>query len=642
VNQRENSILAHAPPDKMAVISQAVKTIDVPSSRESSLLKNVSRMQVYRLAALDPEALIKLLNENGNLDPLTRLELDKKNKAIIAYASLADHVTIRTLVEKLDGSDRQFEVIRLRKLGADYVAGTIDFMMGQGDKKQNQRRSYFDDYYFFGGFSRRNEEQDDSRKFRVDADVENNRLLLWANEVELQEVHNLLVKLGELPPAGGNRDTLRVIDITPEEEAELLKRLRRAWPSIRPNPLRETLPQPPAEQPGTSDSDEPPPATAKPRQSKAAAPPPQSTRSATIHFVDRREPASTAGDAGDTAPQVIDVPRGRRVNSTEATEPAPIHIMRRPDGRLAIQSTDTRALDDLEELISEIAPPRRDYKVFQLKYNTTWAYGVVLNLEDFFKEKDSKDADRNSRFRSWFYGFPSESSNTDTARRLSKRRPLKFISDEDSHTILVTGADPEQLRTVQELIDLYDRPPSADSVAIRKTKSFTLRFAKAKNVSDALKDVYRDLLSDNDKALESPQQGQGKDKQRPTTIERTYVYGFSEPDEGAKKPETRMKFKGLLSIGIDEISNTLLVSAAESMMENISRTIDELEEAARPNVPTLQVLRVNPRTVDTDELQKRLAKVLKKPEPKPKQPQQGQPGQGQPVQAEAEAQETSP
>jgi hypothetical protein len=271
VNRRENSILAHAPPDKMAVIAQAVKTIDVPSARESSLLKNVNRMQVYRLAALDPEALIKLLNDNGNLDPLTRLEADKKNKAIIAHASLADHVTIRTLVEKLDGSDRQFEVIRLRKLEADYVAGTIEFMMGQGEKKQNQRRGYFFDYDPFGYGGRRNDDQDELRKFRVDADVQHNWLLLWANEVERAEVENLLVKLGEIPPAGGNRNTIRVIDITPEEEQELLDRLRRTWPSVRPNPLREApLPRPntPAADPA-GDDPEPPPSR-QPRETNAS------------------------------------------------------------------------------------------------------------------------------------------------------------------------------------------------------------------------------------------------------------------------------------------------------------------------------------------------------------------------------------
>jgi len=65
VNKRENSILANAPPDKMAIIAQAIKLIDVPSNRSKSLLRNMNRMQVYRLAAIEPEPLVKVLNDLG-------------------------------------------------------------------------------------------------------------------------------------------------------------------------------------------------------------------------------------------------------------------------------------------------------------------------------------------------------------------------------------------------------------------------------------------------------------------------------------------------------------------------------------------------------------------------------------------------
>ena len=136
VNPRKNSILAHAPPDKMAIIEQAVKAIDVPSGQSDSLLTNPTRMQVYRLHAIDPEPLVKTLEEVGELSPNTRLEVDKRNRVIIAYATLADHVIIRQLVERLDGSGRRFEVVPLRRLAADYVAGTIEFMMGAPPQDQ--------------------------------------------------------------------------------------------------------------------------------------------------------------------------------------------------------------------------------------------------------------------------------------------------------------------------------------------------------------------------------------------------------------------------------------------------------------------------------------------------------------------------
>ena len=197
VNERNNSILVQARHDKMAVIAQVVEAVDIPVNRDDSLLVNLNRMQVYRLSGIDPEPVVKTLMEIGNLEPATRLEVDKKNSAIIAYASLADHVTIRAVVDKLTGSERKFEVIRLRRLAADYVAGTIDFMMGSGAKKEKSRSNPF-----FGGYeSPRREGAENSKEFRVDADVEHNRLLLWANPVE--------VTAGGGPAGQAGRDSRR-------------------------------------------------------------------------------------------------------------------------------------------------------------------------------------------------------------------------------------------------------------------------------------------------------------------------------------------------------------------------------------------------------------------------------------------------
>ena len=233
VNEHSNSLLVRAAPDKMAVIAQVVDAVDIPVSHDDSMLVNLNRMQVYRLAGIEPEPVVKTLMEIGNLDPATRLEVDKKNSAIIAYASLPDHVTIRAVVDKLTGSERKFEVIHLRRLAADYVAGTIDFMMGSGKKEKTRSSPYY--YNPFGSSDR---EATDNKGFRVDADVENNRLLLFANPVELAAVDALLVKLGEVSAPGSGSANIRVLDGGDSKETqELVERIRRAWPTIAPNAL---------------------------------------------------------------------------------------------------------------------------------------------------------------------------------------------------------------------------------------------------------------------------------------------------------------------------------------------------------------------------------------------------------------------
>ena len=568
LNVRKNSILAHAPPDKMAIIEQAVKALDVSSQGAESLLANINRIQIYRLGAIDPEPLAKTLTELGLLDPTTRLDVDKKNKTITATGPLADHLTIRALVNKLDGSGRTFEVIQLRRLEADYVAGTVQFMMA-GDEKDNQqqRRPYY--IYSWGGGGGQ-EEQQSTDKFRVDADVENNKLLLWANQIEMDEVYKLLAKLGEIPARGSNTNTVRVLNVEPgEDTAEALERLHRAWPSLAPNPLlmpntdslngagrrsdrtkadaerklkaakneeARSTPSPAGKRIDRRPNAGPPnivpldrrkepvdaeevidavavaatpavlrkaalkaaptqqtenaepvqtaePKAETPKDNGAKATDPKAEKderdSSQNASPPRKSAAPSTGSAAaqqfDEAPDNGDLPslrlqpgvngaRGQGAqpdgrNRTANREPPPINVSVGANGELIITSPDTDALDLFEEMVNQIAPPRKEYTVFRLKHAS--AFSVTLNLEEYFAlDEKKKDNDRNPYF---FYYDDYGSQKKDETRRLSKRRELKFIYDTDTNTIIVQGADPSQLRVIEDLVHLYDTPEPMDS-----------------------------------------------------------------------------------------------------------------------------------------------------------------------------------
>lgn len=657
INPRKNSILANAPPDKMAIIEQAIKTLDVQSDRVDSLLTNPTRMQVYRLHAIDPDALVRTLQDVGELSPSTRLEVDAKNKALIAYASLADHVVIRQLVERLDGSGRRFEVVTLRRLAADYVAGTIDFMMN-GKKQDDEQPRYYDPWSYRG-----RQEEEPREKFRVDADVENNRLLLYASDIEIEEVTNLLVKLGELPPEGGDRSTLRVLNaVPPEEAAQLFEKLRKAWPSLAPNPLQlpslpepkpepEKRPNPPAKRPAPPEKAEDPSksirsaslietslqasegetaAEAKPAEVKAAETKPsdlkaEEPKTGEVKTTDPKPAEPKVGEIqpGETktadpktpapkttapkaaAPQPADpepsdprpvdppaaespmqaappavTPSEGQMPSTESAPQAaapPVSISIGPDGNLVISSEDPAALDMLQELITKLAPATPEYEVFRLKHAD--AFWVVKNLEEFFKEDDDSKKQRNPFM---FFDYPPPQRTDEKSNRLSKRKKLKFIDDIDTNSIIVQGADARQLKTVKDLIEVYDKPMSSDAQTARFSSVIAVRYSKADVIADAVKDLYRDLLSSNDKALT-----QGPD-QRNRAPSQTYI--FNEGGESPDRERTQVSFKGKLSIGVDTVTNTLLVSTeGETLLKNVTELVKNLDEAAKP-LSTVQVI----------------------------------------------------
>ena len=67
----------------------------------------------------------------------------------------------------------------------------------------------------------------------------------------------------------------------------------------------------------------------------------------------------------------------------------------------------------------------------------------------------------------------------------------------------------------------------------------------------------------------------------------------------------QVRFKGQLSLGVDETSNRLLVSCPESLMRNIEKIVEELDHGAVPVEQTFQVLRLD-RSMDAVMIQKRI------------------------------------
>lgn len=748
LNQKENMILAQAAPDQMAIIEKAIEQIDVVSGREGSLLDNINRMKIYRLESIDPQTLADLLQQLGDLDPATVLKVDKQKRSIIAWATLADHLTISSLVEKLDQSSRKIEVIPLRRLDAEYVAGTIRLLMGKEEQKEENPMSRRYGFFDFGGMN--NQESAKEPSFKVEADTENNRLLVNANNIEMDEIQDLLIKLGELPDPNAANDGVRVFDLNPDEDLnEFRERLQRYW--RRGNAIEFDLP--PQEPKDETQSDESsnesgsekrmlkdgdaekaePQRTDKDKRQintsttavdsdgqpdstrvrvwhrgkttvaseeslqtkkdsrpgaeldrlleahraaqrtttvdksafltgltdEEAAPPERDEAGSTTTPEDTAPASETQEKASDdAAPGAKSEPRISRelieklrkqldAAPKEETEPeaemldaqpksaptvedgSPVKISVTPDGKLIVSSKDPQALAEMEDLISQVVAPRRSFKVFRLEYATpSW---VTLNLKDFFKTDEET---KSTLEYSPYWGIMPSEKKVKGNRTLSKRRQPQFISDNFTSTILVRDADAKQLQTIEDLIKIYDVPEPSDSRSMRVTTIFRLEHARATSVAAAVKDVFRDLLSSNDKALEKDDKG-GQRQGSGGLV--TFLPGGGKKD--GEDEEEPIRFKGLLSIGIDDSSNTLIVSSAGTLMDTISEMIESLDKAADSS-SVVQVIKVD-KSVDLSLIQERLKELMKTAPPQPGQqtgvPMPGQPMPGQPGFPGAEA-----
>lgn len=585
-NLRRNSVIASAPPDKMAIIAAFIKRIDVPNENAESMQMLESRIKVYRLSSLDPKQLVASLLSMDVLEPTTRLEVDEKNKSIIAHASIADQYAIQQTIKRLDGSARDVDVIQLRRLRAEDVVGTIKFLMGNEEKKDDSssRRNWGYDPW---GSTTKKETSTDA--FRVAANSQDNQVLIWANEIERSEVQKLLIKLGELPPTGGNASRVRVIDANRSRDTkEYLERLQKAWSKVSPTPL--VLPS--EEQFEPADAKKSPAADAPNLDAEKAKPP--------------RDPKVNAKDVTmqDTSPEIgvpsgylsgtFQIPaddektiantanqsNGKTVVNPDATveqatatpkgSGAPIQISFDERGNLVLTGDDTEALSRLEQMMITNQPPQRSHEVYYIK-NTRPSW-IEMNLKDYYKE--DKKNDSNDAFR-WIFGIdgPSDKKNDDP--QLGKKRQLKFLSDNDTSSLIVIGADDVQLKTIEELIRVWDVPEKANKNRFRYTKLMHIEYSSPEGIVEAIKEAYRDLLSSTDKTFEKEKSSSGPG-------------GVTEAKRGASSDSIadgamNFTFNGRLSMGVDKITKTIIVTAeGEDLLKLVCEMITQLDEAAKP------------------------------------------------------------
>ncbi|MCA9229866.1 MAG: hypothetical protein KDA57_04390 [Planctomycetales bacterium] len=566
VNQRQNSLLVNAPPEKIPLIERTIEQIDVPVGEGGRIASKPMKMEKYQMITSGADGVIRTLEEIGALDPKTQMQTDATGKVIYAYATEADHITIEKMIAKLDGSGRRTEVRWLPpSLPADQVAGSImALVLGSQEKKEDNLP-----FYYFR-YRDDTKEEDLSDGFRVLPDVENNRLLLWVTDAELEEVDNLIAKLSERVDSSYNdrRKVRRLEARDAETTRQLLEQLRSTWSGE--NKL-EIQPPPEKNKPASDDEDN--------QEDKV-------TDAAKVQGRFASQPTWLA--------QVVD-------DQTAKAEAPPIKITVNENGEIVLASEDTAALDQLQVLIDQLSPVQTEFRSFQLLYISV--VDVVYNLEIYFQ--DELGEDKGESIVDWF-GRRQQTKPEPAPLTLGKRPPIRFVDDPTTNTLLVANASPTQMRVIEEMIKLYDRPPNPDLYYRRKTEAVQIKYSRAEDIVVSLKEVYRDLLSSRDKEFQT-QDG----KQSVISRESSYIFGDARRTvEGSEGP-VLVKFSGALSIGVDEVSNSVVISAREEVLEEIKQTISVLDQAAKPET----VVRIHSANgvLNADDLQRVIAEALSEP-----------------------------
>src|SRR6185503_18407172 len=90
-----------------------------------------------------------------------------------------------------------------------------------------------------------------------------------------------------------------------------------------------------------------------------------------------------------------------------------------------------------------------------------------------------------------------------------------------------------------------------------------IHYSKAQDIATALKEVFRDLLSSKDKEFQDQRGGDRR------TRTETYYRFYSSGENNNKKSAVKVAFEGALSIGVDQVSNSLIISAEEEVYAKV-------------------------------------------------------------------------
>lgn len=262
---------------------------------------------------------------------------------------------------------------------------------------------------------------------------------------------------------------------------------------------------------------------------------------------------------------------------------APILIVPN-EGNLIIKSDDEAALDELENLITmmqEAAPSKSRWTVFYLR--SADASETAAMLERLFPTSSvsSSTASSGGMLSELTSGMGSMGRTLMNATGLNTLGTssliLRIIPEVRSNALYVSGPS-HQVGEVEMMLKVLDASELPDQLRDRAPHFIEVEHAEVEEVAAIVREVYKDDLTP-----EGQQPGQAPN---PFAMLMGQGGGSSKSNRGGQQQQRTIK----LTLGVDTRTNTLIVSASESLFRQIEALVISLDDAARDAKRTVRVV----------------------------------------------------
>jgi type II secretory pathway component GspD/PulD (secretin) len=552
-----------------ARLAEVLRLIDVP---EAALgIDGAPQLEVYPITAADPEAVLDVLQTLLRDDPNVSLATDPQTGFLVAFATPSQQATIRATIDQMQKDAREIDVIALSNVDPQVAVLAINKL--------------------YGGVG----EEPDPKAPRVDADLNSRSLLVRGTAGQLEQIRDLLRKLGETEDNAGaaSRQHVRLLPLSGAGARAAIAQIEQIWPTVRANRIRVVAPSATISTYRPSETREDAPATPPTdqlqklwqllREENSESPPPSEPAPPDGAQTTRPKFRYTAGQSQSPPAQRAQPPAGHG---------APVLISPGPGGTL-IASDDLEALDDLEELLSLIASRSassgREYAVFYLKYSKAATIAEVL-AAIFGGSAGGSDRGLIGDLAGNALGDMGGALMGDLllggggGGGAFTSANVDIVPDGRLNALII-HAKPEDLDTIEQLLKILDQRTGPEDVeADGQPRAIPVYNTTATEIAQIINQVYQDRMAGGGEM--SPQEMMKMIRGGPST------------EQQVQK----------MSVAVDTRNNALIVRAPDPLFEEVKAFVAELDNSVGDSPQTTRV--VSLRHTNSAAVQKALNSIL--------------------------------
>jgi len=562
------------------------------------------QLEVYDCGSADPPTVLAVLQTLLDDGSDVHLSIDEKSRNLIALARPEQQATVKATIKNLQRDGRLLEVIPLRSVEPQLAVLSISKLLNITG------------------------EEADPNAPLVDADPLARQLLVRGTQSQIDEIRQFVGKMeSSQEPSGFSSQTgnVRLVPLSGKAAEAALQQAQRLWPSIGGNPIRVITPSvspsgielrapesdrreqspAPRNSPKRGFSSNPQARLDEPGRvlgadgliegekllqgNKAISSGKSTVRLAQLRYDHPNGPAQGVNkvpnvDMADMKAKKVEKSEATTRDDQKANSGAPI-VVAPGQGGLVITSDDPAALSRFEELLTTLAGSSNfsgpQFTVFYLKYAeaekvATSARQILQNASLSTPSTSGEGLANLTAETLQSLGGGLAGSALGLSGEPGSIGSVVITPDARLNALIVE-ASPSGIETLEQLLKVLDQPESPEEVMVwSRPKMIPIYHADATAVADIVRQVYQERMVD-------AKQNSGGGGNSPAEFFRRLREGRGGNGGGGRGGNNRqggnVQDAPKISIGVDERTNSLIVSAPDNLFSEVKELVAQLDEA---------------------------------------------------------------